>query len=178
MNVADLGSTLAVMLILSVATERWVAIVRTAFPSLAGEGRGETPEVDRAADHGRRLAVHGLAFAGAWVASACLAGSGTPSLAVFGTVHAGTLTIPVPLAALLASGGSAFWTHVVQWTGAMKDIAQTRRRSERLAFRAQAEAMGVAPADGAGAADRRSRLRLQLDADAPDRLDAPVRRAG
>lgn len=181
MTVSHLGGTLALLLVLGVATERWVAIAATVFPRLAGGRRSEALDADPAADRARRLGVQGVALAGAWVASACVAGEGVPTPAAFGGfVRVGTLTLPTPLVALLACGSSTLWTQAVQCAGAVKDIAQARRSAERLALRARAERMGVAPVEDAGCAatDRRSRLRLQLGAHPPDRLDAPARRPG
>jgi len=175
MAVTDLGTLLAVLLVLAMATERWVAIVGTVFPRLVDEARNEA----RGADRARRLAVQGVAFAGAWIAAACVAGRGVPTLAALGgLVHVGALALPTPLVALLACGGSAFWSQVMQGAAAVKDIARTRRCAERLALRARAERMGVTLAEDGAPADRRSRLRLQLGAHAPDRLDASARRAG
>lgn len=181
MDINDLSATLAVVLAVSLATERWVAVVKTALPRLAVEQRNQAGEVDLVADRKRRLAVQAVAFAGAWITSAFMAGVGVLSWGAFAdVVPAGTVAIPAPVLALLASGGSAFWTQVLQYTGAVKDIAATRKAMESLAFRAQAESMGVTPVDsgraarGPGASDRRSRLRMQLDARVPERLDAPV----
>lgn len=184
MNAADAGAALVVLLTLSLATERWVAVLTTVFPALAGGRTAGAVEVDGAGERWRRLAVQGIAFAGAWTAAAWMAGRGVPTPAAFAaTVHAGGVPIPAPLAALGAVGGSALWSRVVQCAGAASDIARTRSAAERLSLRARAERMGAAlpPAHPAAAevpADRRTRLRLQLDADAPERLDAPARRAG
>jgi hypothetical protein len=181
MDIDDLSAMLAVVLAVSLATERLVTIVKAALPRLAVEQRNQAGEVDLAVDRTRRLTVQAVAFAGAWITSAFMAGEGVLSWGAFGElVRAGTVAMPAPVLALLASGGSAFWTQVLQYTGAVKDIAATRKASESLAFRAQAESMGVTPVDsgraarGAGVGDRRSRLRMQLDARVPERLDTPV----
>ncbi|HEU4558975.1 MAG TPA: hypothetical protein VFS20_14040 [Longimicrobium sp.] len=184
MNPGDAGTALVVLLTLSLATERWVAMLTAAFPALAGEPRPGVVEVGRAAGRWRRLSVQGVAFAGAWIAAAWIAGRGVPTAAAFaGTLQAGGVAIPTPLAALGAVGGAAFWSRVVRCAGAASHIALTRSAAESLALRTRAERMGVAPAagwpgPGEVPADRRTRLRLQLDADAPDRLDAPARRPG
>lgn len=178
MDAGGLSATLAVLLVASLATERLVAVLKTAFPRLlAGERRTETREVDPVADRPRRLMVQGAAFAAAWLVVAVMAaGDGGPAWASFlHPVRAGEMPIPAPVAALLASGGSAFWAQVVQWAGAAKDRAVTRRAAEGLAFRQQAQSLGIALADGgraagrfeAQAADHRAFLLQQLRAVAP-----------
>jgi hypothetical protein len=184
-GVSDLGAMLALLLAVSLATERLVTIAKTTFPQgLADDRRNEAGEVDLVADRSRRLVLQAVALVGAWITSALIASRGqlTPE-AFLGVVHAGTVAIPAPVVALLACGGSAFWAQVVQYVGAVKDIAATRRASESLVYRRQAEGMGVTPVASGQAArtqqtpagDKRTRLLLQLRADAPDRLHPPGR---
>jgi hypothetical protein len=175
MEVSDLGATVAVLLAVSLATERWVAVAKTVFPWLADERRTAAGEGDPVSDRPRRLAVQAVALAGAWLVAAFVAGGGVLAPGAFvGVVHAGAVRLPAPVVGLLASGGSAFWTQVVQLAGAVKDAAAARGASEALALRARAESLGVLPARVGRhpAGDRRTRLRMQLDARPPERLDA------
>jgi hypothetical protein len=148
--IADLSATIAVLLSISLATERLVTIVKTIFPALAVEKKTAAGEVALAPDRPRRLTLQGIALAAAWITASFLATGDQPAELTwnfFGQVQAGTLKIWVPIVALLASGGSAFWTQLLQYTGAVRDIAVTRKASDSLDFRGKADAMGARPAD-------------------------------
>lgn len=162
MNIADLSATVSLLLAVSLATERWVAIVKTLFPALAKEKIDADGNTDLVEDRPRRLVVQAVALAGAWLVAAFVAGKGdlASGKAFIGLMNAGTLAIPVPVVALLASGGSAFWTQVLQFAGAVKDVAVTRKASETMESRAKAGVIG----------DRRLRLLSQLEADPPRQL--------
>ena len=181
MDISDLSATVAVLLVVSLATERWVAVLKTLFPWLADEKSDTAGEPDPAADRPRRLVVQGVAVLGGWIVAAFIAGKGVLTPGAFvGLVYAGTVQIPAPVVALLASGGSAFWTQVVQLAASVKDAAVTRGAAQRLALRARAERLGVPHAAGGRGAgpEHRTRLRMQLAAQAPERLDDPAGRPG
>lgn len=147
--IADLSATIAVLLSVSLATERLVTIVKTMFPTLAVEKKTAAGETALAPDRPRRLALQALALAAAWVTASFMTGDRTDELTwnLFGHVQAGDLRIWVPIVAILASGGSAFWTQLLQYTGAVRDIAITRKASEGLDFRGKAHEMGATPVD-------------------------------
>jgi hypothetical protein len=52
--------------------------------------------------------------------------------------------VPVALVGLLASGGSAFWTNVIGYASAVKDISADKRTAQRLSNREKAKDQGVA----------------------------------
>ena len=148
--IADLSATIAVLLSISLATERLVTIVKTMFPTLAVEKKTAAGETALAPDRPRRLALQALALAAAWITASFMAASDRPDELTwnfFGQVQAGDLRIWVPIVAILASGGSAFWTQLLQYTGAVRDIAITRKASEGLDFRGKARDMGATPVD-------------------------------
>jgi hypothetical protein len=148
--IADLSATIAVLLSISLATERVVTIIKTIFPALAVEKKTAAGEVALAPDRPRRLTLQGIALAAAWITASFLAVGPNPNEVtwdLFGQVQAGTLKIWVPIVAILASGGSAFWTQLLQYTGAVRDIAVTRKAVDSLDFRDKADAMGARPAD-------------------------------
>lgn len=162
MDPGGLGATLAVLLAASLVTERLVTMLKTAFPRLlADERRTGAREIDLVADRPRRLMVQGMAFAAAWFTAAILAAGGGPlgGDSFFASVRAGERLIPAPVVALLASGGSAFWTQLVQWAGAGRDRAVTRRAVEELEFRRVAQSLGLPPAE-CGRAGRRAEAQL------------------
>lgn len=126
MDIVDLSATVAMLLTLSLATERIVAIVKTAFPGwFAHEQQTDAGTVDRIADRWRRLRVQGVAFLGAWITAGALADGGNFNL--LGVVDLGTVTVPALMVALLASSGSAFWAQVLGYTSAIKDIANRQK---------------------------------------------------
>jgi hypothetical protein len=118
-NLSDLS---ALILAISLATERLVVIVKTVFPQL-GEERPPAPgETADEADRMRRLSVLGVAYLCALVTAWLIAdgwtieyGAGRRVISIFGV-------------ALLASGGSAFWTQVVGFASAAKDVRKMERQ--------------------------------------------------
>jgi hypothetical protein len=167
MDIVDLSATVAMLLTISLATERLVSVVKTLSPTwFADEKKNEAKEVDLIADRWRRIRVQLVAFLCAWVTAAFLVkvteGQSFNFIeAVFnGTVDLGTIEPPTWIVGLLASGGSAFWAQVVGYTSAVKDIAVTNCARTSLEFTATAEAMGRAPIDSgvvASAAERRTK---------------------
>jgi hypothetical protein len=149
--IEDLSAFIATVLAVSLTTERIVAVVKTAFPVwMAAERKTESAEVDLLGDRWRRLRVHLVAFVVAWVASASLANFQFLS----GSVKLGTAgaEIPVFFLAILSMGGSAFWSSVISYASAAKDIQNQARASGSLAFQVQARAAGRVPTDSGLAA--------------------------
>lgn len=131
MLIGDLSDLSALILAVSLATERLVVVLKTIFPrALAVEREPVGDELPDEADRGRRLTVMAVAYLSALVVSILIAGDS----ASFGGVRIpfyvglGDARVPVPLLALLASGGSALWNNVVGFTGAVKDIRRLERR--------------------------------------------------
>jgi hypothetical protein len=152
MAIADFQDLSAAIAAISVATERLVTIVKTAAPRLfAEEHKTDAKEVDLHADRWRRLRVLAVAFLCAWVTTGLLADTTASdvgwSFHPFGRVTVGSRALSVLFIALLATGGSAFWTQVVGYLGALKDVTQTAKATKSLAFQAQALDMGLTPRD-------------------------------
>jgi len=146
----NLSAFVATVLAVSLSTERLVAVVKTAFPVwMAAEKKTNSSEVDLVGDRWRRLRVQLVAFVSAWVASAAVA-----ELHFFGSITIGTgpMRIPVIVLALLSMGGSAFWSSVVNYASAAKDIQQQTRATSGLAFQAEARRQGKTPLDSGMAA--------------------------
>jgi len=106
------------LLALSLAIERLIAIIKTIFPRLEDEAKEKTLEEDKP----RRLIVQALAFLCAWLTCAFIADKGFDLI--------GTVTIiperrlPVPFVALLSCSGSAFWSSMLGYIKATKNIKQ------------------------------------------------------
>lgn len=127
MTVDTLSALVAMLLAVSLTAERCVTIVKTFAPVLLGTARlkEDGTSEDATRDRPRRIAVHALALATAWITAAFLAGSGDGgrSFDFFGRILFGeSQGLPVPIVALLASGGSAFWSNILGYTKAVKDI--------------------------------------------------------
>jgi hypothetical protein len=175
-NAADPWAALVVFVAVVMATERLVVLAKTAFPtSLEEERKNAAGEVDLVADRWRRLRVQAVALGAALAVAGRAAALWQPP--------AGELMVSLPLVALAASGGAAFWTHCIQRSSAARDLAVTRAAMATLRFRRLAEAGGATPVASGRAArpatsrvsDRRGRLLLQLYAHAPDRIQSPAR---
>lgn len=149
MSINDLSALAAVLLAISLATERLVTIIKTVFPRLADEQKTEAQEVDLTRDKWRRFGIQVIAFLCAWITSAFLAEGGFDLRGNVGiTSGEGRLLIPVALLAILASGGSAFWNNVLGYTKAVKDIRIQERAVANLRFHELAEAHGAIAVDG------------------------------
>jgi hypothetical protein len=165
----DLSAFLTLLLGVSLATERLVAVAKTSFPIwLADEKKTAALETDLIGDRWRRLRVQLVAFIAAWVISGSLA-----DWNFFGPVNvaaAGAIALPAPLLALLSMGGSALWTSLLGYASAAKDVRAQDRAKGGLAFRAEARRQGVTALDAGIAAISRGGT-----VDAPSLADALAR---
>lgn len=137
----DYGVVIAMILAISLAGERIVAIVKTMMPGWFAEPAAVAPDAPRpsiTADRGRRLRVQGVAFASCWLAAASL---GADGFAFLGSLDMGGLALPTALVGLLAMGGSAFWAQLLGISSALKDLKSAEASSARAAATvAQAQA--------------------------------------
>lgn len=117
----DALSTLASLALAgSLAVERLVTIIKTFFPSLNEPARPGWGESDARADQDRRLRVLLVTIFTSQL-TAYFVASGDGGLS--GSVNVGPEQgIPWPLFGLLISGGSAFWTSIVSYASALKDV--------------------------------------------------------
>lgn len=117
----DALSTLAALALAgSLAVERLVTIIKTFFPSLNEVARPAFGESDERADMDRRLRVLLVTIIASQLTAFFLAsGDGGLSGAVKVSPELG---VPWPLFGLLISGGSAFWTSIVAYASALKDV--------------------------------------------------------
>ncbi|MDP1891400.1 MAG: hypothetical protein Q8K55_10970 [Gemmatimonadaceae bacterium] len=123
----DALSTLASLALAgSLAVERLVTIIKTFFPSLNEVGRPAWGESDERADQDRRLRVLFVTIIASQLTAFFLAtGDGGLSGAVKVSSELG---VPWPLFGLLISGGSAFWTSVVAYASALKDVQKSEAK--------------------------------------------------
>lgn len=128
MPLDNLSEFSTLLVAVSLATERLVVIVKTIFPRL-GMHPAAAGESEDVLDRNRRLTVLGVAYVSALLTTWIIAdgwtityGTAGRSISIFGI-------------ALLACGGSAFWTQVVGFASAAKDARQiaSRRMREQAA---------------------------------------------
>lgn len=140
-NLSELSTLLA---LISLATERLVTIVKTVFPNLgARKATGAKPgQSEDEADRNRRLVVLAIAYVCALATVWIIAdgwtieyGAHSRSVSIFGI-------------ALLACGGSAFWSQVMGFASAAKDARQIGSKQLRDRYAPQPELVH-APAGGA-----------------------------
>jgi hypothetical protein len=130
-------------------TERLMAILQALWPGfLADQKKNPAGELDLHADRPRRVILHIFAFGFAYLTAGIVAGD-------FGSIGIDAHKFPVPIIALLAMGGSAFWKNIIEYTSAAKDIKSTQRAAAGLEFHETAVRMGKKPQD-AGTASRLS----------------------
>ncbi|HVP39430.1 MAG TPA: hypothetical protein VMS93_09640 [Candidatus Saccharimonadales bacterium] len=151
MTIDLLNSVIPVILAISLASERLVTILKTAFPWLAQEKTLAPGQTDPQADRSRRLLVQGLAVATAYVTTGWFARSLSPLAAVpLGTSAASAANLPVCLVALLASSGSALWSNLLGYTKAVKDSQAADQAMKSMSLQEQARRIGMsAPAAAA-----------------------------
>lgn len=148
MTLESLSSLVALLLAISLAAERLVTIVKTAIPRLNEPAKNPaTGEEDSRRDKWRRLAVQALALIAAWITSALLGSADNQTLGQFffsnKIPYADGKSLPVWLVAFLGSGGSAFWTQILGYTKAVREVKQ-QNAAEATATRTLASAQGVA----------------------------------
>lgn len=130
MDPTGLSSFAAFVLAISLATERLVTILKTVFARWLADPPPVSPKATNPAlDWRRRFAVQLVAFFCAWITVGFVAYDGRGfGASMLGRVAAPGLngfTLPSPLLALLASGGSAFWSGLLGYTQAVKDAKRT-----------------------------------------------------
>ena len=127
----DYGVVIAMILAISMAGERIVAIVKTMMPGWFADPADAAPDAPApspTADRGRRLRVQAVAFVACWVAAASLMPGGFDLL---GTLQMDALALPTAVVGLLAMGGSAFWTQVLGISSALKDLKNAEAFAKR-----------------------------------------------
>jgi hypothetical protein len=124
-DINSLAVIVALLIALSVASERLVAIVKGVIPFLNQENSNPTLE------GWRTSALQVLAVA-AGIVTALLARPLIPSIVP------GWDNIPALLAlGLLASGGSGFWNSIQGYVNQVKDIKKLEAKERRIEARAQ-----------------------------------------
>lgn len=139
MQIDDLSTLASLTLAGSLAMERFVVIAKTAVPWLAEAKVAAPGESEMRADKARRRVVLGLTIVASLITAAFIGEGETwfrSSIAIGSTSR-----IPWFVFALMISGGSAFWTSIVGFASATKDV----RAQEKLDAIAASRAARVVP---------------------------------
>jgi len=140
---SELEGLSTLLLATSLATERLIAIVKTAVPWLATENTTAEREVDLNADKQRRLILQGLAVVASYVTVSLVFDTWCP----WKKVELGEWSYYQGVLAFLGSAGSAFWAGVVGYVKEVKDAktveVANRRRRFRMSAGANANGVGL-----------------------------------
>ncbi len=128
MSIEDITALSTLLVAIGLASERLVTIVKTFLPEhLAKERKSDKEVVDPVEDRMRRIGVLLIAYLAAWITTSFLASGGFDPFGeiVFGSEN--STSIPVFLIAFLSMGGSAFWSNIIGYTSAIKDIRKQQK---------------------------------------------------
>ncbi len=133
MDIEAYPELVAVVLVISVVTERLVLVIRTPqrFLWIIPLGQWLNNEnIDHPEKDGpRRLVVQLISFLCALFTVGWLAPGPWNPLASITIV---SLTVPLWLLAILATGGSSFWKNIIGYTKAVRDIRTEEKERLRL----------------------------------------------
>jgi hypothetical protein len=129
------------MIAIGAAAERFVTIFKAIIPWLNEEQKTSMETTDPKADSSRRKVVLLLAYIGAWLTASFLTESS--GLNPMGYVKIGLLNIPASVVAFLSMGGSAFWSSILKYASAVKDIKINQNADAALENRKKAAEFGI-----------------------------------
>lgn len=119
MALDGLSAVAAAALAGSLATERLVVVVKTLIPWLAAPAQ-DVALTFGSREQARRLAVNAIAIAAGLTTAWLIAGDAATGPRVIAVAEG--LRLPWPVFGLMISGGSAFWTSIVAYASAAKDL--------------------------------------------------------
>jgi len=123
MGIEAISELVAVVLAISLATERLVVVIRTPQKFLwiipLGQWLNNENKDHPEKDGPRRLVVQLISFLCALFTVGWLAAGGWNPLV---SITIASQTVPLWLLAILATGGSSFWKNILGYTKAVRDI--------------------------------------------------------
>jgi hypothetical protein len=140
MDITTLTKLVSIILAISLASERLVTLIKTLIPALASPAAvagAPTPTVVTNWEKWRQVIVMLIALVACWV-SATLLNSGFHPFGDYKVTP--DIGIPVWIIGVLASAGSAFWTSILGYTRAVKDISTQQSLQEKMKTNAQLNA--------------------------------------
>lgn len=142
MDINMLIKLITIVLAVSIASERLVTFLKTLIPKLgsnSADPAAPLPAKLEGIEKWRQISVMLIAFLAAWLTSSFLKdGHFDP----WGTYDIGPpkTEISVWIIGLLASGGSAFWTNLLGYVRAIKDISTQKSLQLKMTTNHQAQA--------------------------------------
>lgn len=135
MNLTLLIKLISVILTVSLASERLVTFLKTLFPVLASKPNdpdAPVPLVVEGGEKWRQVIVMIIAFLSAWLTASFLKDGQFKPFESYDVGPPQTL-VPIWVIGLLASGGSAFWTNLLGYVRAVKDISTQKSLRQKMA---------------------------------------------
>jgi len=134
--IEQLAALSTILLSISLATERLITIIKTIFPMLADEQKDSNGQVDYRKDKLRRLLVQCISFLAGWTTATFL----SPHFDLInGHIKlTDTVSLHVVLVGFLSMGGSAFWSSILGYAKAVKDIRQQQKNQGDIDARSMA----------------------------------------
>lgn len=119
------------LIAVAMATERLVAFVKSIIPWLAKERMDTNGLVDVQGEKLRSFLVLSISLLTAWITVSFLNNSFDPTSQMCLSDNS-KLCWPAGVIALLSTGGSAFWSNILGYANAVKDIKRQQRDNQRL----------------------------------------------
>lgn len=139
--IEQLTALSTLMLAVSLATERFVALVKSFWPWLAEERKDGNNLIDVEPERKRILAVQIVSLVGAYLTTSIANDSfNLGKDFCFGDPK---MCWPAGIIALLGSGGSAFWTQILGYANAVKEVKKQQRAEQRMELAEKANQRGV-----------------------------------
>jgi hypothetical protein len=127
------------LLAISLATERLVALIKTIIPPLGKEPLHASGLIDEKKERIRTIFLQLIAFGCAYVTVYLWTGD-AQQIPMLGE---GEPQWPTWLVAALSCGGSTFWSNILGYANAVKDIKKQQRAEQRMLVASQAAARQV-----------------------------------
>jgi hypothetical protein len=140
MDISVITKLISVILAVSLASERLVTLIKTNISWLQ-EPAPTVPPVNNRAEKIRRSVLMVISFLIAWV-TATYSNGNHDFFDTFKIGHDDT-GIYVVIVGLMASGGSAFWTNLLGYVSAVKDVNTQKSQRETLKKEAQLNALNL-----------------------------------
>lgn len=128
--ITDITKLVSLILGISLAGERLVTLIKTIFPHLAAPpaSAGDRPDDSPSAIF-KKVLLMVIAFLCCWLSAQLLFGIHNLTVTI-GTIG----PIYVWFLGLLASAGSAFWTNILGYLSALKDLNNQKALQAKMAF--------------------------------------------
>ncbi len=126
MDITLLTKLITIVLAVSLASERLVTLLKTTFPALASPtvAPGAPVPPINGKERRRQIIVMAIAFLAAWLTASFLNKGTFDPIGPYAL--SGDFKIPIWVIGILASGGSAFWTSLLGYTRAVKDLSNQK----------------------------------------------------